>query len=60
MLFRQYTDPKLAQYASGARSAAASAFLAREGYDVAYVNGAFCDYAGAHEVATGSHETVKA
>lgn len=35
---------------SGARSAAASAFLAREGYDVVYVNGAFADYAAQHEV----------
>ncbi len=39
--------------ASGARSAAASAFLARAGYDVKYVNGAFADYAAAHETATG-------
>ncbi|OZC01404.1 MBL fold metallo-hydrolase [Rubricoccus marinus] len=50
----------LVHCASGARSAAASAFLAREGYDVAYVNGAFGDYAEDHEVATGSRETVEA
>ncbi len=35
---------------SGARSAAASAFLAREGFDVVYVNGAFADYAARYEV----------
>ncbi len=34
---------------SGARSAAASAYLARAGYDVVYVNGAFADYAAHHE-----------
>jgi len=45
---------------SGARAAAASAFLAREGYDVAYVNGAFPDYAAAHEVETAGSETVSA
>ena len=39
---------------SGARSAAASAFLARRGYDVKYVNGSFADYAEAHDVETGS------
>lgn len=50
----------LVHCASGARSAAASAYLTREGYDVAYVNGAFGDYAEAHEVATGSRETVEA
>jgi hydroxyacylglutathione hydrolase len=31
---------------SGARSAAASAFLSRHGYDVRYVNGAIADYEG--------------
>jgi hydroxyacylglutathione hydrolase len=40
--------------ASGARSAAASAFLARKGYDVRYVNGLISDYAEAYETATGS------
>jgi hydroxyacylglutathione hydrolase len=43
----------LVHCASGARSAAASAFLARLGYDVQYVNGSFADYAEAHEVETG-------
>jgi len=38
---------------SGARSAAASAFLARRGYDVKYVSEAFEDYAVSHEVETG-------
>lgn len=39
-------DKKLLVYcASGARSAAAASFLAREGYDVALVNGSFADYA---------------
>lgn len=37
---------------SGARSAAASAFLAREGYDVRYVNGSFPEYARTHETAS--------
>ena len=37
--------------ASGARSAAASAFLARQGFSVKYVNGAFADYAARHDVA---------
>jgi hydroxyacylglutathione hydrolase len=46
----------LVHCASGARAAAASAFLAREGFDVRYVNGAFADYAGAHEVETGAAE----
>lgn len=39
----------LVHCASGARSAAASAYLAREGYDVQYVNGSFSEYAAAHE-----------
>lgn len=43
----------LVHCASGARSAAASAFLAREGYDVKYVDGSFADYAEAHEIAEG-------
>lgn len=43
---------------SGARSAAASAYLAREGYDVVYVNGAFADYAARHDVETGSAAEV--
>jgi len=38
---------------SGARSAAASAFLARRGHDVKYVSEAFEDYAVSHEVETG-------
>jgi len=38
---------------SGARSAAASAFLAREGYDVRYVNGNFTDYSTVHETEQG-------
>jgi hydroxyacylglutathione hydrolase len=50
----------LVHCASGARSAAASAYLAREGYDVAYVNGAFGDYAEAHEVETGTPAAVEA
>jgi hydroxyacylglutathione hydrolase len=39
---------------TGARSAAASAFLARQGFDVRYVNGAFADYASAYEVEEGA------
>jgi hydroxyacylglutathione hydrolase len=35
---------------SGIRSAAAAAWLAREGYEVAYVGGGFPDYAKRHEV----------
>jgi hydroxyacylglutathione hydrolase len=35
---------------SGARSAVAAAYLAREGYDVKYVSDPFSRYAGAHEV----------
>lgn len=45
---------------SGARSAAASAYLAKEGYDVTYVNGDFGTYAEAHEVETGASEPVAA
>jgi hydroxyacylglutathione hydrolase len=48
----------LVHCASGARSAAASAYLAREGYDVVYVNGAFGDYAEAHDVETGTPSAV--
>ena len=48
----------LVHCASGARAAAASAFLAREGYDVRYVNGLFSGYAETHETATG--ETIEA
>lgn len=44
----------LVHCASGARSAAASAYLAREGYDVRYVNGAFADYASEHDVEAGA------
>ncbi len=43
----------LVHCATGARSAAASAFLARAGYDVRYVSDSFPDYAAAHEVETG-------
>jgi hydroxyacylglutathione hydrolase len=43
----------LVHCASGARSAAASAFLARNGYDVKYVSEAFAEYAERHEVETG-------
>ncbi len=39
--------------ATGARSAAASAFLARLGYDVKYVSDTFADYAETHDVETG-------
>jgi hydroxyacylglutathione hydrolase len=41
---------------SGARSAAAAAFLAREGFDVKYVNGLFANYRGA--VKGRAHEVV--
>ena len=40
----------LVHCASGARAAVASAFLARNGYDVKYVNGAFSAYAKENEV----------
>jgi len=40
----------LVHCASGARAAAASAFLARNGYDVKYVNDAFAAYAEKNEV----------
>ena len=50
----------LVHCASGARSAAASAYLAREGYSVAYVNGRFGDYAEAHPTHTGASEEVAA
>jgi hydroxyacylglutathione hydrolase len=39
--------------ASGARSAAAAAWLQREGYDVKYVNGFFGDYRAVGEVEVG-------
>ena len=45
---------------SGARAAAAAAFLAREGYDVKYVNDAFPTYAAAHEVEVGAPEPAEA
>jgi hydroxyacylglutathione hydrolase len=35
---------------AGGRAAAAASFLAREGYDVTFVNGPFSDYASRHEV----------
>jgi hydroxyacylglutathione hydrolase len=38
---------------SGARSAAASAFLARRGHDVKYVSEDFETYATGHKVETG-------
>jgi len=38
---------------SGARAAAASAFLAREGHDVRYVNGPFTDYSTSHATERG-------
>jgi hydroxyacylglutathione hydrolase len=38
--------------ASGGRSAAAAAFLAREGFDVTYVDGPFADYREVGEVVT--------
>ena len=41
---------------SGARSAAASAFLARQGYDVKYVSTAFETYREANEIETGLPE----
>ena len=43
----------LVHCASGARSAAASAFLARLGYDVKYVGDAFATYAASHPTETG-------
>ena len=42
----------LVHCSSGARAAIAAAFLAREGCDVHYVNGAFADYAQTGEVVT--------
>jgi hydroxyacylglutathione hydrolase len=50
----------LVHCAGGARAAAASAFLAREGYDVKYVNGAFGEYAEAYEVEAGLPDVVAA
>lgn len=41
---------------SGGRAAAASAFLAREGHDVRYVNGPFTDYSATHQTAQGPAE----
>ncbi|CAN5599820.1 MBL fold metallo-hydrolase [soil metagenome] len=46
----------LVHCASGARSAAGAAFLARKGHDVRYVNGAFSSYPG--EAAAESTETL--
>jgi hydroxyacylglutathione hydrolase len=46
----------LVHCATGARAAAACAFLAREGYDVRYVNGSIADYADSHTTATGPAE----
>ncbi|MGI9175995.1 MAG: MBL fold metallo-hydrolase [Rhodothermales bacterium] len=43
---------------SGARAAIASSFLARKGYDVRYVNGAFADYAETGEVVRGESVTA--
>jgi len=37
---------------TGGRSAAAAAFLAREGFDVTYVDGPFTDYREVGEVVT--------
>ena len=45
---------------SGARSAAAAAFLARAGRDVAYVGEPFERYAAAHPVETGLPDAVPA
>ncbi|MFN3597101.1 MAG: MBL fold metallo-hydrolase [Rubricoccaceae bacterium] len=42
---------------SGARAALGAAYLAREGYDVVYVNDAFPRYAEAFEVAEGGEAT---
>ncbi len=50
----------LVHCASGARAAAASAFLAREGFDVRYVNDRFTDYAALHEIETGVSESIGA
>ncbi|MEL6615064.1 MAG: rhodanese-like domain-containing protein [Bacteroidota bacterium] len=50
----------LVHCASGARAAAASAYLAREGYDVAYVNDRFAEYAEAHDVHTERPEPTLA
>ena len=46
----------LVHCATGARSAAAAAFLAREGYDVRYVNGSMADYVKNHEIEKGPAE----
>lgn len=43
--------PLLVHCVSGARAAAASAFLVREGFDVRYVNDAWTSYAARYEVA---------
>ena len=45
---------------SGARAAAASSFLAREGYDVKYVNGLFSGWADAHADGTEEGKPVAA
>ncbi|NNF57250.1 MAG: MBL fold metallo-hydrolase [Rhodothermaceae bacterium] len=47
-------QPLLVHCLSGARSAVASAFLAREGYDVRYINGSFPEYAADHAVERGT------
>ena len=50
----------LVHCAGGARAAAASAFLARKGYDVKYVNGAYDEYATSYEVEAGAPVAVEA
>jgi hydroxyacylglutathione hydrolase len=48
-------DPKLLVHcASGGRSAAAAAFLAREGFDVSFVNGPFEAYREVGDVVSGT------
>lgn len=46
----------LVHCAAGGRAAAASSFLAREGFDVRYVNGPFTAYAEKYEAARGRSE----
>lgn len=43
--------PLLVHCRSGARAAAAAAYLAREGHEVVYVDGLFADWLAAHETA---------
>ncbi|MEM6338050.1 MAG: rhodanese-like domain-containing protein, partial [Bacteroidota bacterium] len=50
----------LVHCASGARAAAASAFLARAGHKVRYVNGSFSDFAREHETVSGPFEAQEA